>query len=43
VKLLHDGRRRRVASLAASLRELPEIERAALAKAVPILEKVARA
>jgi DNA-binding MarR family transcriptional regulator len=43
VKLLHDGRRRRVASLANSLRELPEKERAALAKAVPILEKVVRA
>jgi DNA-binding MarR family transcriptional regulator len=43
VKLLHDGRRRRVASLAASLRELPEKERSALAKAVPILEKVVRA
>ena len=43
VKLLHDGRRRRVASLAASLGDLPEKERAALAKAVPILEKVVRA
>lgn len=43
VKLLHDGRRRRVASLAASLRDLPEKERTALAKAVPILEKVVRA
>ena len=43
VKLLHDGRRRRVASLAASLRELPAKERSALAKAVPILEKVVRA
>jgi DNA-binding MarR family transcriptional regulator len=43
VKLLHDGRRRRVASLAASLRDLPEKERAVLAKAVPILEKVVRA
>src|SRR5215470_19091777 len=31
VKLLHDGRRRRVASLAASLRELPEKDRSALA------------
>src|SRR5215831_16597733 len=35
VKLLHDGRRRRVASLAASLRDLPEKEQLALAKAVP--------
>lgn len=43
VKLLHAGRHRRVASLAASLRELPASERAALAKAVPILEKVVRA
>jgi DNA-binding MarR family transcriptional regulator len=43
VKLLYDGRRRRVASLAASLRELPAKERSALAKAVPILEKVVRA
>jgi DNA-binding MarR family transcriptional regulator len=43
VKLLHDGRRRRVASLAASRRELPADERSALAKAVPILERVVRA
>jgi DNA-binding MarR family transcriptional regulator len=43
VKLLHDGRRRRVASLAASLRELPAKERSALSKAVPILERVVRA
>ncbi|HEV8448345.1 MAG TPA: MarR family transcriptional regulator [Gemmatimonadaceae bacterium] len=43
VKLLHDGRRRRVASLAVSLRELPEKDRFALAKALPILEKVVRA
>src|SRR5215470_2462512 len=43
IKLLHDGRRRRVASLALSLRDLPERERSALAKAVPILEKVTRA
>jgi DNA-binding MarR family transcriptional regulator len=43
VKLLYDGRRRRVASLAASLRGLPAKERAALSKAVPILERVVRA
>jgi DNA-binding MarR family transcriptional regulator len=43
VKLLHDGRRRRVASLAVSLRDLPANERSALAKAVPILERVVRA
>ncbi len=42
VKLLHEGRRRRVASLAAALGELPACERAALARAVPILEKVVR-
>ncbi len=42
VKLLHDGRRRRVASLAAALADLPTNERAALAKAVPVLEKVVR-
>jgi DNA-binding MarR family transcriptional regulator len=42
-RLLYDGRRRRVASLAASLRELPAGDRATLAKAIPILEKVGRA
>ena len=42
IKLLHDGRRRRVASLAVSLKELPDKERSALAKAVPILEEVVR-
>jgi len=42
-RLLYDGRRRRVASLAASLGELAAADRAALARAVPILEKVARA
>jgi DNA-binding MarR family transcriptional regulator len=42
IKLLHDGRRRRVASLAVSLKELPDKERSALAKAVPILEQVVR-
>lgn len=42
-RLLHDGRRRRVASLAASLGELAAADRAALARAIPILEKVARA
>lgn len=43
VKLLHDGRRRRVARLTASLAALPATERNAIAKAVPILEKVVRA
>jgi len=42
-RLLYEGRRRRVASLAASLGELAAADRAALARAVPILEKVARA
>jgi len=41
-KLLQEGRRRRVASLAASLATLPRAERSALAAAVPILERVAR-
>jgi DNA-binding MarR family transcriptional regulator len=43
VKLLHDGRRRRVASLTASLASLPVGERTAIAKALPVLEKVVRA
>jgi DNA-binding MarR family transcriptional regulator len=42
-RLLYDGRRRRVASLAESLGQLPAADRAALSNAVPILEKVARA
>jgi DNA-binding MarR family transcriptional regulator len=42
-RLLHDGRRRRVASLAASLGELAAADRAALARAIPIMEKAARA
>jgi DNA-binding MarR family transcriptional regulator len=42
VKLLHDGRRRRVASLTASLASLPVGERAAIARALPVLEKVVR-
>jgi len=42
-RLLYDGRRRRVASLAESVRGLPASDRAALAKAIPILEKIARA
>jgi DNA-binding MarR family transcriptional regulator len=41
-RLLYDGRRRRVASLAESVRGLPAADRAALAKAIPILEKIAR-
>lgn len=42
-RLLYDGRRRRVASLATSLGELATADRATLARAIPILEKVARA
>jgi len=42
-RLLYEGRRRRVASLAESLGQLPAADRAALANAVPLLEKVARA
>jgi DNA-binding MarR family transcriptional regulator len=42
-RLLYEGRRRRVASLAESLGQLAAADRAALATAVPLLEKVARA
>src|SRR5215213_3394846 len=42
-KRLHEGRRRRVASLAESLGVLPVADRAALSDAIPILEKIARA
>jgi len=42
-RLLYEGRRRRVASLAESLGQLPAADRAVLANAVPLLEKVARA
>jgi DNA-binding MarR family transcriptional regulator len=41
-KLLQEGRQRRVASLAAALRGLPPGERAAIARAVPAMEKVVR-
>jgi DNA-binding MarR family transcriptional regulator len=41
-RLLQEGRKRRVASLAASLAQLPAAERDCLARAVPILEKVVR-
>jgi len=41
-RLLSEGRRRRVASLAASLDALPASERDALARAIPVLEHVAR-
>jgi len=41
-RLLHEGRRRRVATLAADLARLPAAERACLARALPILEKIVR-
>jgi DNA-binding MarR family transcriptional regulator len=41
-RLLHEGRQRRVAMLAASLDALPARDRALLARAVPVLEKIAR-
>lgn len=41
-KLLHEGRQRRVASLNASLAQLPAKERMLVARALPILEKVVR-
>jgi DNA-binding MarR family transcriptional regulator len=41
-RLLHDGRQRRVATLATSLAALPVKERDALLRALPILEKAAR-
>lgn len=43
VKLLHAGRRRRVATLAAALDALSKAERSALSNALPALEKVVRA
>ena len=42
-RLLYDGRRRRVASLAESVRTLPVSDRVALSRAIPLLEKIARA
>lgn len=42
VKLLHAGRRRRVATLAAALDALSKSERSALSTALPVLEKVVR-
>ncbi len=43
IKLLHAGRRRRVATLAASLAALSKSERSALSNALPVLERVVRA
>ena len=42
VKLLHAGRRRRVATLAAALDALTKAERSALSNALPVLERVVR-
>ena len=39
-KLLHDGRQRRVAALVASLSALRASDRALLARALPVLEKI---
>jgi DNA-binding MarR family transcriptional regulator len=39
-RLLHEGRRRRVAALASSLAALPARDRALLARALPVLERV---
>lgn len=41
-RLLQDGRKRRVASLTASLADLSAADRATLARALPILERVVR-
>ena len=41
-RLLQEGRKRRVAALAASLAALPAAERTKLARALPVLEKLVR-
>lgn len=41
-RLLHEGRRRRVAALAEAMRKLPARERAIILEALPILERLAR-
>jgi DNA-binding MarR family transcriptional regulator len=41
-KVLHDGRQRRVAALVASLGALTGRDRALLARALPVLERIAR-
>jgi DNA-binding MarR family transcriptional regulator len=41
-KVLHDGRQRRVATLVASLGSLSTRDRALLARALPVLERIAR-
>lgn len=42
-RLLQEGRRRRVASLSASLRQLSTRERAMVDRALPVIERLARA
>jgi DNA-binding MarR family transcriptional regulator len=42
VRLLQQGRRRRVASLEAALETLPAVERDRLTRALPVLEKIVR-
>jgi DNA-binding MarR family transcriptional regulator len=42
VKVLHDGRQRRVAALVSSLGALSRSDRALLARALPVLERIAR-
>ena len=42
VKVLRDGRQRRVAALVSSLGALSARERALLARAIPVLERIAR-
>jgi DNA-binding MarR family transcriptional regulator len=41
-KVLHDGRQRRVAALVASLDSLSMRDRSLLARAIPVLERIAR-
>jgi DNA-binding MarR family transcriptional regulator len=41
-KVLHEGRQRRVAALVSSLRALSVRDRALLARALPVLERIAR-
>lgn len=42
-KVLHDGRQRRVAALVATLASLSARDRALLARAIPLLERIAHA
>lgn len=41
VQLMQDGRARRIAAIAGALRALPQRDRVALARAAPVLERVA--